>query len=110
MESPSPYTSPPPNSTLALVSLIAGILGLSLVPGLASIIAIITGGMARKEIRESGGRLGGDGMARLGIILGWVAVALGLIAACCFVISFAIPFFLAFVDQMSLLPGLVSIF
>ena len=96
MTQQNPYpSSVPPNSTLAVVSLVAGILGLSFVPGIASVVAIITGTMAVKEIKASGGSLGGEGMARIGIILGWIAVVLVVIGICCFVISFAFPFILA---------------
>ena len=38
--------------------------------------AIIVGKQANDEIAASGGRLGGEGLAKVGIILGWVAVAL----------------------------------
>jgi hypothetical protein len=59
-----------PNSSMAIVSLIAGILGITLVP-INSIVALITGYMARKEIRGAQGPEG-DGMARLGLVLGWI--------------------------------------
>jgi hypothetical protein len=95
MTQQDPYqSSVPPNSNMALVSLIAGILGLSVLPGIASVVAIITGSMAMKEIRASGGRLGGEGMARIGIILGWIAVALVVIGVCCFVILTVFPLIL----------------
>ena len=50
-----PYQTPPakPNSNLALASLILGILGWTLLPGLASIGAIITGHMAKNEIKKA---------------------------------------------------------
>ena len=59
----------PPNSSMAVVSLVAGILGLTFFPFLGAIVAVITGPMAKKEIRESGGTLGGEGIATAGIIL-----------------------------------------
>lgn len=62
-------------STLAVVSLVSGILGWTLLPLLGTIAAIITGHMARGEIRRMPDRLEGDGMALAGLILGWVAVA-----------------------------------
>jgi len=71
-----------PNSTMALVSLIAGILGLTFLPTIGSIVALVTGYMAKKEIRESAGALSGDGMATVGLILGWVGVAILLIGIC----------------------------
>lgn len=63
-------------SSLAVTSLVAGILGWSLLPMLGTIVAIVTGHMARREIRASGGRLDGDGLAIGGLVLGWLAVAL----------------------------------
>ena len=64
-----------PTSNMALVSLIAGILGLS-VPILGSIVAAVTGQMARREIRESAGTLGGDGLVTAGLVMGWIGIGL----------------------------------
>ena len=72
-QQPSP---PQPNSTMAIVSLVSGILGWSFIPLLGSLIAIITGHMAKKEIRESAGTLGGNGLATAGLILGYIAIGL----------------------------------
>lgn len=66
-------------SILAISSLIASILGLTVVPTLGSIIGLILGYVARREIRESP-TLTGEGLAKAGIILGWIGVALSLIA------------------------------
>lgn len=99
------YESRPENSTMAIVSLVAGILGLTLLPGIASVVAIITGYMAQKEIRESGGRLEGENLARIGLILGWVAVALFVLGVCCALIFFiVVPFFTFTTTTSSLLP------
>lgn len=75
-------------STLAIVSLIAGILGWSLLPFLGSIGAIITGHMARAEIRREPQRLDGDGFAVTGLILGWLSVALWIVGILVFVLFF----------------------
>lgn len=75
------------NSTLAVVSLIAGILGWTLMPFLGSVVAIITGHMARGEIRRNP-QLGGDGMAVAGLILGWTSVLLWLLAVLAFLLFF----------------------
>ncbi len=61
-------------STLAIVSLVAGILGWTLLPFFGSIGAIITGHMARGEIRRSAGALDGDGLAITGLVLGWGSI------------------------------------
>ncbi|MDX1435206.1 MAG: DUF4190 domain-containing protein [Anaerolineales bacterium] len=70
-------------STLAVVSLIAGILGWTLAPFLGCIVAVITGVMARNEIRDSGGEVTGDGFAIAGLILGAVGL-LGSFCGVCF--------------------------
>ncbi|NLN70424.1 MAG: DUF4190 domain-containing protein [Chloroflexi bacterium] len=70
------------NSTLAVISLISGIASYFIVPLLGAIAAIITGNMAKKEIRQSIGRLTGEGMAKAGIILGWVNIGLSVIGLC----------------------------
>lgn len=71
-----PTGAPPPlypkDSSLALASLITGILGWTILPVLGSIAAIITGHLGKKEIKESHGALTGDGMATTGLILGYI--------------------------------------
>jgi len=52
---------------MAIVSLISGILGWTLLPFLGSIVAVITGHKAKKEIRNSMGQLGGDGMTTISL-------------------------------------------
>ena len=78
---PPPY--PPsgfqhaPTNGLAIASLVLGIVGW--IPcGVGSIVAIVLGFVARSQIRASQGRQGGDGLALAGIILGFLAVALGI--------------------------------
>ena len=66
-------------SSLAVASLVSGILGWTLLPFIGTVVAIITGHMARAEIRRSNGRLEGDGMAVAGLVLGWVSAALVLV-------------------------------
>ncbi len=82
-----PYV-PPPNSTMAIVSLVSGILGLTFVPILGSIVALITGFMARNEIKQSNGQVGGGGMATAGLILGGI----GMLVLCCGIIFFLLTF------------------
>lgn len=83
------YTTPTAsNSTLAIVSLVSGILGWSLVPFLGAIVAVITGHMAKKEIRESGSRLTGDGLATAGLVLGYANIAISICAICGFIAYF----------------------
>jgi phosphate/sulfate permease len=70
--------APLPTSSLSITSLIMGIVGWVLVPIVGGIIAVITGHMAKKEIRESRGLLGGDGLATAGLVLGYANLGLGL--------------------------------
>ncbi|MEO8000734.1 MAG: DUF4190 domain-containing protein [Arenimonas sp.] len=69
MNSPAKETS-----VMAIVSLVSGILGWTIAPFLGSIIAVITGHMARSEIRKNPATKDGDGLALAGLILGWVNI------------------------------------
>lgn len=79
-----------PSSTLATISLIAGILGFTFFPLIASIVAILTGYAARKETRSVPPIASGDGMATAGIVMGWVQVGLAVVSICCFIAYFVI--------------------
>jgi hypothetical protein len=74
--------APPPNSNLAIVSLVAGIACWVILPVIAAIAAVICGHMAKNEIRSSGGRLSGDGFATAGLILGYVNLAAFVLTIC----------------------------
>ena len=67
-------------SSLAVISLVAGILGWTLLPFLGSIAAVICGHLARSEIRRAPDRLEGDGLAVAGLVLGYLSIALGVLA------------------------------
>lgn len=70
----------PQTSTMAVVSLITGILGIPCCGWLVlSIVAVVTGYLAKKEIAGSGGAKTGGGLAQAGFILGIVGVVLGLV-------------------------------
>ncbi len=79
---PNIPSTEPPNSTLAIISLVSGILGWTVLPLLGAVVAVITGHMAKREIRDSAGTLGGDGMATAGLVLGYSSLALGLLVIC----------------------------
>ena len=57
----------------AVASLVLSVLGLC---GIGSLLGIIFGHRARREIRQSGGYQGGDGLALAGIIVGYVSLVL----------------------------------
>ena len=77
-----------PTSTLAIVSLVSAILGFTIVPVIGTIVALITGYMARGETRSVPPKASGDGLATAGIIMGWVQVALLVIGICCTIAYF----------------------
>ncbi len=67
-------------STLAIVSLVSGLLGWTLLPWLGSLAAVVTGHMARAEIRRNPAGMDGDGMAIAGLVLGYAVILLSLFA------------------------------
>jgi len=69
-------------STLAIISLIGGITGFTILPMLGSLVAVITGHMAQSEIKKSAGMITGKGMATAGLILGYLVLAGGICAIC----------------------------
>ena len=88
----------PATSPLAVVSLISGILGLTIAWGLGSMVAIITGTMALREIRTQPEAMAGEGTARAGVVLGWVGLGLTVLVLCAFC-----AFFLLLVPAFGLL-------
>ena len=88
---PPPPSSPPqqqqvpaaylpvPTNTLAMVSLISGILSWVLAPVIGGVVAVITGHMAKREIRRTGEQ--GDGLATAGLILGYIHLAVVVLIA-----------------------------
>ncbi|PRH81642.1 hypothetical protein C6N40_11705 [Arenimonas caeni] len=77
-----------PTSGLAVASLVGGILGWTLLPLLGSLVAVITGHMARAEIRRAQGQMEGDGMALAGLILGWIAIGLMVLSVLAVILFF----------------------
>ena len=72
---PQQYAPAPtrPNNTMAIVSLISGIAGLFFIPLIGSIVAVVTGHIARKQIAQTGEE--GAGLATAGVVTGWVGIA-----------------------------------
>jgi hypothetical protein len=69
----------PQTNQKALWSMILGILSLVCCGLLAGIPALILGNSAQKEIAASGGAQSGEGMAKAGVILGWISIALSIL-------------------------------
>ena len=95
---PPPQSAPASTSGWAIFSLIAGILAWLGVFGLGGIAAIVSGYIAKNEINNSGGRIGGNGMATTGLVLGWLNIAFACLGCCLAVLLFtgtlAMPVFL----------------
>lgn len=89
-DSTAPVTAPvaPRTNVLAIVSLVSGIVGLTFIPFIGGIVAVITGHMARKEIRTSGEA--GDGLAKGGLITGYIGLGFSVLALVIVIIAFTV--------------------
>ena len=91
-----PYGYPAPPSynyapavktnALALTSLISSIAAFVIVPFIGSVVGVITGHIALRQLKTSGEN--GRGMALAGTIVGWVGVALSIVGIALAVIWF----------------------
>ena len=61
-------------SGVAIASLVCGILSWALFPVIGSVLAIVLGYAARREIRRSDGRLLGSRLAAMGLALGYSSI------------------------------------
>jgi hypothetical protein len=102
-----PYTPLPPTgprtSTMAIISLIGGITGWTILPFLGALVGIIFGHIAKSEIKKSGGMVTGNGMATAGLIMGYLSIALGLCLVCVWILLtlglFTLPFAFPFIGN-----------
>lgn len=69
-------------NVLAIISLVASIAGFVILWGIGSIAGVICGHIALGQIKKTGEQ--GRGMAMAGLILGYVGIALAIIAAIIF--------------------------
>lgn len=74
-------------SSLAVVSLVSGIVAWCALPFIGAIVAVVCGHLARGEIRRSpiDNPLEGDGMAVAGLVLGYAQLALFLMGLFIFI-------------------------
>ncbi len=79
-----------PTSTKATLSLVLSIVSWVALPVLAAIAGVILGHLARAEIRGSGGRIQGDGLATAGLIVGYLNLVVALAIAVFFIVVFAV--------------------
>ncbi len=94
MNQPNPplnvqYVPVLPTSTLAIVSVVAGIVGFTALPILGGIVALISGYMARGETRSVPPKASGDGLATAGIVMGYIQLGLMVVGFCCIIVYFA---------------------
>lgn len=68
-------------SGFAIASLVLGILGYLCLFGFGSVMAIIFGLLAKRDVKRGGGMIKGSGMATAGIVLGSVLIGLLLVSA-----------------------------
>ncbi|MDT8408817.1 MAG: DUF4190 domain-containing protein [Wenzhouxiangellaceae bacterium] len=96
-------------STAAVVSLVFGVLAWVALPLVGSLVAVVAGHGALRDIEAAGGRVGGRGLALAGVLLGWIQLGL-LLAALLFwaVISLVIGAFSLF--GLIFLAGLALVF
>ncbi len=88
MENNNQYQIPTPKKTndWSIVSLIGGITGLTILPFLGSLFGVIGGNVAKKQIIESAGTQTGEDLAKWGVILGWIGIALAAIGVCAVIV------------------------
>ncbi|TAM92021.1 MAG: DUF4190 domain-containing protein [Rhodanobacteraceae bacterium] len=80
----------PRTSSLAVVSLIFGVLAYVFLPFVGALVAVICGHAARAEIRRvPPGTLDGDGLALAGLILGWIQIGIAVLVVGFFILALA---------------------
>gem|GEM_PF-1293241 len=94
------YAAPRTNS-LAVVSLVAGIAAWIICPLIGAIVAVVSGHIARNQIKTSGEA--GGGLALAGLILGYAHLALSVIGLILVVVVFG--GLAAFLSILSTLPS-----
>ena len=72
----------------SIISLISGIANFVGFPFWGAVAALVTGYAAKAEIQKSNGRVGGERLAKAGLILGWVGLGLGFLVICLSVLMF----------------------
>jgi hypothetical protein len=71
---PTPPPEAGPTNGSAVAALVLGIVGLTGFPFIPSILALVFGYRARSEITRAAGTQSGLGLAKAGIVLGWIGV------------------------------------
>ena len=74
-------------SILAILSTISGAASFFVVPFIGAIAALITGYMAKSEIKKSNGMVEGEGFATAGIVMGWINIGLSIMVCCLIILA-----------------------
>ena len=77
-----------PTNGMAITSMILGIAGLTVVPAVGSVLALILGYIAKRDIRQRPDETTGEGLATAGIVMGWIGIVLAVLAVCGFIAIF----------------------
>jgi hypothetical protein len=86
----APGYAPRRTNSAAIVSLVFGIAQFVLCPFIGAIVAIVTGHVAQGQIKRSNGTESGSGMARAGTILGYIGLALTILAIVGLAVTFGV--------------------
>ena len=97
-EQQAPYTQPytqqyaptasRPTNALAIISLVASLTGLTILPFVGSVAGVITGHLAKRQIAET--QEEGSGLALAGLIMGYVGIGLGVLAVLAAILFFGL--------------------
>ncbi len=79
--------TPLPTNSLAIVSLVTGIISYVAIPFLGALAAVITGYMAKNEIKANPGKYAGESLATTGLILGYIHLALIAVSLILFIVA-----------------------
>ena len=96
------YPDPPlPINSLAVASIVLGFTSYFVLPVVGAIAAVVTGHMAKKEIRANPYKYSGEGFATAGLILGYAHLALAFISLVFIIIALALlPAFVDWITQL----------
>lgn len=89
MDRPAPVGAASPNQTMAIISLVLGILSIVLCQ-ITGPVAVVTGMMARKKATQNPAEYGGAGLAMGGIITGAIGTILLVLVALYFIAVFGL--------------------
>ncbi|HCT77899.1 MAG TPA: hypothetical protein DGT23_15170 [Micromonosporaceae bacterium] len=83
---PYGYPATPPQNSMALISMILSLVGI--LSWITAPVGAILGHIALKQIRQTGES--GEGMAKTGIIVGWIITGLGVLCCAGYIVIIAL--------------------